>query len=192
MMNNINGFQQNLLQKNLQLDKKFFLFQSKIQVKQPNSNYKTELCKTFLSRGYCPYGSKCRFAHGKEELIEKIHEANYKKEKCKSFHEKGFCPYGYRCQFQHDERNFKNINISYFYLQLFIFKYSGFLKNYQYYFEKNTSLFNQRLPVFESLARYFNIDKNIDSHTENRKYIIDYSSIGENKSNNSINDSNLQ
>ena len=31
--------------------------------------YKTELCKTFSDTGICPYGDKCRFAHGKEELF---------------------------------------------------------------------------------------------------------------------------
>ena len=33
--------------------------------------YKTELCKTFSETGKCPYGFKCRFAHGKEELSKK-------------------------------------------------------------------------------------------------------------------------
>ena len=165
-MNNINGFQQNLLQKNLQLDKKFFLFQSKIQVKQPNSNYKTELCKKYQARGYCPYGKKCRFAHGKEELITKIQGANYKKEKCKSFFERGYCLYGSRCQFQHDERKFKDISISYFYLQLFLFKYFGFLKSKSYYFEKNTSLINKRLPVFDSLTHNFISEKGDNNQIE--------------------------
>lgn len=27
--------------------------------------YKTELCRTFEEKGACPYGQKCRFAHGK-------------------------------------------------------------------------------------------------------------------------------
>ena len=34
--------------------------------------YKTELCKKFSDTGTCPYGSKCRFAHGKGELISKM------------------------------------------------------------------------------------------------------------------------
>ncbi|KAL9242051.1 hypothetical protein vseg_016094 [Gypsophila vaccaria] len=32
------------------------------------SLYKTELCKSWEDSGYCRYGSKCQFAHGKEEL----------------------------------------------------------------------------------------------------------------------------
>lgn len=31
--------------------------------------HKTELCKTFSELGYCNYGQKCRFAHGKHELV---------------------------------------------------------------------------------------------------------------------------
>jgi hypothetical protein len=27
--------------------------------------YKTELCITFISTGFCIYGNRCRFAHGK-------------------------------------------------------------------------------------------------------------------------------
>ena len=96
-----------------------------------------------------------RFAHGKGELITKIPGANYKKEKCKSFHERGYCSYGTRCQFRHDERKFKDINISYFYLQLFLFKYFGLFKSKRYYFEKNTSLINKRLPYFETLTHNY-------------------------------------
>ena len=194
MMNNINGFKQNLFLKYLQLYKNFLILQNKIQINHANSNYKTELCKQFLSRGYCPYGRKCRFAHGTNELIKKIHRANYKKEKCKSFYENGYCSYGSRCQFRHDERKFKNINISYFYLRFFLFKYSGFLQSYQYYFKENTSLFNNRLPVFDSLTHYFNEDKNIDILTENVIHLFDSSSKEDNnlrsKSNNSIDDTN--
>ena len=28
--------------------------------------HKTELCKTYSELGYCNYGFKCRFAHGRE------------------------------------------------------------------------------------------------------------------------------
>ena len=66
--------------------------------------YKTELCKKFQSTGHCPYGYKCRFAHGKQELITKQQGKNYKKRPCKSFFEKGYCPYGSRCNFQHYEK----------------------------------------------------------------------------------------
>lgn len=36
-------------------------------IKDPD-RYKTVLCATWTARGECPYGRKCQFAHGKEEL----------------------------------------------------------------------------------------------------------------------------
>ena len=188
MLNNKNGFNQNLLRKYIQLEKNFLSLQNQMhEMKQMNSNYKTELCKKYQARGYCPYGRKCRFAHGKGELITKIQGANYKKEKCKSFFERGYCPYGARCQFQHDERKFKDINISFFYIQLFLFKYFGFLKSKIYYFEKNTSLFKKRLPVFESLTHNFICEKNTNSQTEKENYMFD---SGTNEGNSPSSESN--
>lgn len=50
----------------------------------------------------CPYGSKCSFAHGIEELRGKLLvPANYKTINCKQFYEQGHCNYGPRCQFVH-------------------------------------------------------------------------------------------
>lgn len=40
-------------------------------VKDPRV-YKTELCKKFESSGQCPYGVKCQFAHGLEDLRPRI------------------------------------------------------------------------------------------------------------------------
>lgn len=34
-------------------------------------SYKTELCKNWQEFGHCRYGTKCRFAHGHHELINK-------------------------------------------------------------------------------------------------------------------------
>ena len=174
-INNLNGFNQNLVKKYLELEKNYLLLKNKLQDKsQSNSNYKTELCKKFLATGYCPYGKKCRFAHGKNELVLKAQGTNYKKERCKSFYENGYCPYGSRCQFQHDERKLKDISISFFYLQLFLFKYLGFRKNEGYFFEKGTSLHKRRLPVFESLTHSIKDTENIFSQPENEKYIFCY------------------
>ena len=104
--------------------------------------------------------------------MTKIQGVNYKKEKCKSFYERGCCPYGSRCQFQHDERKFKDINISYFYLQLFFLKYFGFFKSKRCYFEKNTSLINKRLPVFESLTHNFISEKDACNQPEKEENIF--------------------
>ena len=168
-MDNLNSFNQNIYQKYIELEKNYINLKIKLEAKNKNDqNYKTELCKKFQAIGSCPYGSKCTFAHGKEELITKLQGANYKKEKCKSFYEKGYCLYGSRCLFQHDERKFKDINYSSIYIRLFLFKYFGFLKSNNNYFKK-TKLYNKRLDVFESLTQsnigYININgKNVKNN----------------------------
>ena len=68
MLNNKNGFNQNLLRKYIQLEKNFLSLQNQMhEMKQMNSNYKTELCKNYQAKGFCPYGRKCKFAHGEVE-----------------------------------------------------------------------------------------------------------------------------
>ena len=75
-----------------------------IKEKELDNRYKTELCKTFEYNSYCPYGNKCRFAHGKTDLFEKSDKVfNYKKTNCKSFHGNFSCIYGTRCLFKHTE-----------------------------------------------------------------------------------------
>jgi hypothetical protein len=97
--------------------------------------YKTELCQKFMETGNCPYGFKCRFAHGKNELNSKILNINYKKKPCKRFYKYGFCPYGSRCLFLHNDRKIRNINLPYFYIMTFI----------------DFITLNKRLPVFKNL-----------------------------------------
>eukprot|EP00941_MAST-03F_sp_MAST-3F-sp1_P003609 g3609.t1 len=43
--------------------------------KRKKKNFKTLVCHQFEATGQCPYGDKCMYAHGKEELLEglKIH-----------------------------------------------------------------------------------------------------------------------
>jgi len=64
--------------------------------------YKTELCRSWMETGVCPYGSKCQFAHGREELRPVKRHPKYKTEICRTFHTTGTCPYGKRCRFIHD------------------------------------------------------------------------------------------
>ena len=64
--------------------------------------YKTELCKYYEINGYCKYGDKCAYAHGKENLRLKVTNTTaYRTKKCRQFFEQGYCPYGSRCQFAH-------------------------------------------------------------------------------------------
>lgn len=77
--------------------------------------YKTELCKTFEDSGFCPYGNKCRFAHGRKELFEKSEKIyNYKLKDCKSFHTEFHCIYGSRCLFKHAESIMTTENRSFY------------------------------------------------------------------------------
>ena len=64
--------------------------------------YKTELCKYYECNGFCKYGDKCAYAHGKENLRSKVTNTTaYRTKKCTQFFEQGYCPYGNRCQFAH-------------------------------------------------------------------------------------------
>ena len=85
----------------------------------PDLNYKTELCRTWVDKNYCPYKEKCRFAHGKKDLHKKsTNSKHYKQKECNSFYKKGFCPYGPRCHFKHEERKLDDISRPYYELLL--------------------------------------------------------------------------
>lgn len=105
--------------------------------KRNDPKYKTEMCKTWIETGFCPYGNKCRFAHGKSELLFKPTSSSYKKKPCKSFMLKGYCPYGTRCNFRHDERKLSEIPLSYYYIKLFVM---------------NELSSSKRLKVFEEIS----------------------------------------
>ena len=98
----------------------FEVFQDSLSTSNSNSNkkkkpnvdlkkYKTEMCKNWELFQQCKYGNKCRFAHGKDELLEKNlpNKQKYKTKDCLSFSTTGVCPYGQRCLFQHDESKVK-------------------------------------------------------------------------------------
>ncbi len=77
--------------------------------------YKTELCKNWEEHGYCTYGTKCRFAHGVQELNCKERlNGKYKSRPCQAFFSTMFCPYGGRCLFKHDERRVDEISKMYY------------------------------------------------------------------------------
>jgi len=73
------------------------------------NRYKTELCKSFTETGSCRYGTKCQFAHGKEEVRPILRHPKYKTEICKTFHTTGTCPYGIRCRFIHTKSKEESI-----------------------------------------------------------------------------------
>src|SRR5574343_76875 len=63
--------------------------------------YKSEICK-YWENGNCPYGKKCIFAHGAEELRNLFrHKRLYKTKACATWSCQHYCPYGTKCQFAH-------------------------------------------------------------------------------------------
>ena len=150
----------NLLNKNIFYNQNlvYDYFQEFEKIRDPK--YKTELCKKFEEIGKCPYGFKCRFAHGKEELNSKNTGNNYKKKSCKTFLENGFCPYGSRCSFKHDERTLNDIKLPYYYIKTFI--YNNFNCNY-------------RLNIFEEITSS-NINNNNNNECFKNKDFSDINS----------------
>ncbi|CAJ0594759.1 unnamed protein product [Cylicocyclus nassatus] len=75
----------------------------------PASNYKTKMCMTYASGRQCEMGSRCKFAHGPEELRvaetqpQRQLNSRYKTKLCKNFgpYSSNYCPYGLRCEFIH-------------------------------------------------------------------------------------------
>ena len=91
-----------------------------------NPRYKTVLCKKFVQTQSCPYGEKCQFAHGEQELRPFNGQApnmmytmgmgsknqnnmlNYKIVKCKNWEKDKSCKYGAHCTYAHGEEELRN------------------------------------------------------------------------------------
>ena len=93
-----------------------------------NPRYKTTLCKKFSSGQTCPYGDKCQFAHGQQELRlysgqnmvqnmalggsvnnkQQNNMINYKIVKCKNWEKDRTCKYGAHCTFAHGDGDLRN------------------------------------------------------------------------------------
>ena len=114
--------------------------------------FKTELCKYYEANQYCPYGDKCAYAHGKENLRSKVTNTTaYRSKKCTQFFEQGYCPYGNRCQFAHQLKtniinNPYDKSMSYSKILEIISKLEN-AENVKKLVEK------PRLPVFESIYK---------------------------------------
>ena len=135
--------------------------------------YKTELCQKFQNTGKCPYGYKCRFAHGKEELVSKHPKVNYKKNECKTFHRIGYCPYGSRCNFKHFQKKFSELNLSFYYLRLFLLKMNNNITSEYLFNLKGSKIINGRLPIFESIVPNLSLEENKEGVYESNKDLLD-------------------
>lgn len=138
--------------------------------KKNDPKYKTELCKSFNETGFCPYGNKCRFAHGKDELFQKENiPSNYKKKKCISFHSDFYCVYGNRCLFKH-QLDFKDIIRSYYYTLMILHKIK-YLKEKDFRLKYGNSnilyIRTKRLKVFEQIGKNGIVNhNNISDHSK--------------------------
>lgn len=113
-------------------------------------SYKTEMCRTWIETGVCPYNEKCRFAHGKKELHDKVIVGrNYKQKECKSFHTKGFCNYGSRCHFKHEQRRLPEIERSFYNLKL---NCESTLYSFLKKGNSGNKGNNMRLPIFKAVT----------------------------------------
>lgn len=68
-----------------------------------NLHYKTRLCNTYADQGECPYGKKCQFAHGLEEIRKRW---NFKTKICDKVREGKLCEYGDSCRYIHDGKDY--------------------------------------------------------------------------------------
>eukprot|EP00768_Dysnectes_brevis_P003759 gnl/Dysnectes_brevis/2672_a3234_835.p1 GENE.gnl/Dysnectes_brevis/2672_a3234_835~~gnl/Dysnectes_brevis/2672_a3234_835.p1 ORF type:complete len:304 (+),score=89.42 gnl/Dysnectes_brevis/2672_a3234_835:151-1062(+) len=69
--------------------------------KTRDPRFKTELCNQWLEQGYCQYGDRCRYAHGREQLRTTSQKQPRSKTPCMQFVRTGYCPFGRRCRFSH-------------------------------------------------------------------------------------------
>ena len=132
---------------------------SRKQKKQVDSTkYKTEMCRNWIELGTCQYGPKCNFAHGREDLLDKV-PANdkYKSKECIPFHEKGFCTYGQRCLFVHETLELATME-----------------KPYEWTLLLQRKSTPKRLPVFQKLCpntREHELQEASRIETEARRYL---------------------
>lgn len=90
--------------KKIKMRKNAFNEVDKQSEKLKDPKYKSEMCKKYEEKGFCDYGNSCRFAHGKDDLLQNEkdkEDIKYKVKNCMSFHTLGYCPYGIKCNFKH-------------------------------------------------------------------------------------------
>jgi len=155
--------------RNLKLKKNALDAVDVIKEAKNDPKFKTELCKSWVETGFCIYGNKCRFAHGKSEIFEKpVNSSKYKQKNCLSFFENGFCNYGTRCHFKHDERKVEDINILYYTSKLLIADYS-YVLNSTNNTSKQPEKDNNRLQIFKDITRGNNNTNNSYNTYNNSK-----------------------
>jgi hypothetical protein len=123
------------------------------QEAKTDPKFKTELCKSWVETGFCIYGNKCRFAHGKLEIFVKpSNNTKYKQKNCLTFFQQGFCNYGKRCHFKHDERTVDDITLPYFTNKLLTTDYLSLKVGMSTRDCKEMKEASRRLPIFKEIS----------------------------------------
>jgi len=136
--------------------------------------YKTEKCKYWELKKECKFGESCAFAHGDEDIRDRIiSSTNYKTKKCKQFFDAGYCPYGSRCQFLHGQRSYHSNNKKNNRLNIYSPKnLFSFNKIFNFLDSSETALSKRsRLKTFQNLTldikSELNESENINNHVDN-------------------------
>ncbi|XP_043953769.1 cysteine three histidine 1 [Gambusia affinis] len=74
-----------------------------------STRYKTALCTSYATSGFCKYAERCQFAHGLRELHVPFRHPKYKTELCRNYHTTGYCFYGGRCLFVHSPTEMRQV-----------------------------------------------------------------------------------
>mmetsp|Transcript_19933 Transcript_19933/g.34297 ORF Transcript_19933/g.34297 Transcript_19933/m.34297 type:complete len:273 (-) Transcript_19933:493-1311(-) len=72
-----------------------------LKLRAKDTRHKTELCRNWEEKRICPYGIKCLFAHGVDELRNVKRNVLFKTSPCYWYYRIGICYHGPRCVFAH-------------------------------------------------------------------------------------------
>lgn len=79
------------------------------KLRRKAETHKTIPCRAWKDTGRCNYGTRCKFAHGEEDLrkvpeepAKVFNNPRYRTELCVKYHYLGSCPYGERCSYIHE------------------------------------------------------------------------------------------
>ena len=81
-----------------------------------SSLIKTQMCRSVENKTPCPHGKNCRYAHKKEELVQKPKIESVlvtKTQMCKSITQNIPCPHGAKCRYAHNFNELKVQDCSY-------------------------------------------------------------------------------
>ena len=124
-----------------------------------DGKYKTELCKNWIETAKCRYESKCRFAHGQEELTQaarRVYNDKFKSKNCRTFYHTRSCMYGTRCMFRHEHRNYKQLHRHYYTPQMYV------LETLFHSAQSKTAFVEQYEPTTSSLSVFASIHAEYD------------------------------